>query len=153
MMICPIIQCYIWNMNKMIYNRISILKVTPTSRRRRKKIIYKPFTTFYSLPTLHINIHITETWTQNFQKHPKVDENISITQVDIQYNTIQLRNVGHIWNGEEKKGGGTERGGEKKQEQYSAIHIRLHCIYTDSLHLSTVRLLLAVPNIIQHYDF
>jgi hypothetical protein len=47
-------------MNKIIYNRISILKVTPTSRRQRKKIINKPFTTYYSLPTLHINIHIAE---------------------------------------------------------------------------------------------
>jgi len=55
--------------------------------------------------------------------------------------------------GRKKGGRDREGGGEKKQEQYSAIHIRLHCIYTDSLHLSTVRLLLAVPNIIQHYDF
>ena len=132
-MICPIIQCYIWNMNKMIYNRISILKVTPTSRRRRKKIIYKPFTTFYSLPTLHINIHITETWTQNFQKHPKVDENISITQVDIQYNTIQLRNVGHIWNGEEKKGGGTERGGERRNKNSTVQSILDYTVYTQIL--------------------
>lgn len=133
MMICPIIQCYIWNMNKMIYNRISILKVTPTSRRRRKKIIYKPFTTFYSLPTLHINIHITETWTQNFQKHPKVDENISITQVDIQYNTIQLRNVGHIWNGEEKKGGGTEGGGGRRNKSSTVQSILDYTVYTQIL--------------------
>ena len=51
-----------------------------------------------------------------------------------------------------KKGGGRER--ERERNKSSKVQSILdYTVYTHSLYLSTARLLLAVPNIIQHYDF
>ena len=53
--------------------------------------------------------------------------------------------------GKKKRGGG-ER--ERERNKSSKVQSILdYTVYTHSLYLSTARLLLAVPNIIQHYDF
>jgi len=69
--------------------------------------------------------------------------------------------------GKKKRGEGQRVGGDKERERErererrrrrrnknSKVQSTLeYTVYTHFLHLSTVRLLLAVPNKIQHYDF